>query len=65
MDKEAIQILENLVNKLDGLMKEAKRDSEYKRIAAESIMLCRYEVDFAVDKIKNIRDLQTNTQTKE
>jgi hypothetical protein len=54
MDKEAIQILENLVKKLDGLMKQAQRDAEHKRIAAESIMICRDEVDFAVDKIKNL-----------
>ena len=57
MDKEAIQILENLVNKLDVLMKKEQRDAEHKRIAAESIMICRNEVDFAVDTIKNI---QTN-----
>jgi hypothetical protein len=59
MDKEAIQILENLVKKLDGLMKQAQRDAEHKRIAAESIMICRDEVDFAVDKIKNLATAST------
>lgn len=62
MDKEALQILENLVSKLDGLTKQAQRDAEHKRIAAESIMICYYEVEFAVDKIKN---LQTRTKPEE
>ena len=54
MDKDAVQILDNLVAKLDGMLNKTRREAESKRIASEAIMECRDEVSFAVDKIKNL-----------
>lgn len=59
MDKDAVQILDNLVAKLDGMLNKTRREAESKRIASEAIMECRDEVSFAVDKIKNLTTAST------
>jgi hypothetical protein len=56
MTEESIQILDNLLKKLDNMMKQAQKDIDKYKIICDTTMICRDELDFALGKIKKLEN---------